>query len=157
MNEIYIKNKIGNSILEYAIIIGITALALTTMNIYIKRGIQGKLKDMTDNFIGREQIGEINPTAVINSSSRSLSNAALNNELFIAGGSRLVVNETANMTATSRVVDTGNNTYTSDFIPAEEGEIISPVGSDRIEVDIPPEEGERRRRGGRPRDRDSGR
>ncbi len=140
-----IKNKIGNSILEYAIIIGIVSLALTTMNIYIKRGIQGKLKDMTDNFIGREQIGEINPTAITNSSSTGLSNAALNNELFIAGGSRLVLDETTDTTATSRVVDTGSSPYASDFVPVEEGEIAPPAGPEEIRVDIPPEEGERRR------------
>jgi len=42
----------GQSTLEYAVIIAVVAAALVAINIYMKRGIQGKLRESTD------QIGE---------------------------------------------------------------------------------------------------
>ncbi len=42
----------GQSTLEYAIIIAVIVAALVVMQIYIKRGVQGKLRSSTD------QIGE---------------------------------------------------------------------------------------------------
>ena len=42
----------GQSTLEYAIIIMVVIAALLTMNAYMKRGLQGKLRDASD------QIGE---------------------------------------------------------------------------------------------------
>ena len=40
---------------ELALIIGVIGLALISMEIYFKRGVSGKLKDLTDVIIGNEQ------------------------------------------------------------------------------------------------------
>jgi len=45
------KNR-AQSTLEYAVIIGVVVTAILAINIYMKRGIQGKLRESTD------QIGE---------------------------------------------------------------------------------------------------
>lgn len=51
MKNRYYKNK-AQSTLEYAVLIACIAAALVAMRIYIKRGIQGRVKDAAD------QIGE---------------------------------------------------------------------------------------------------
>ncbi|MFH0753753.1 MAG: hypothetical protein V2A70_04240 [Candidatus Omnitrophota bacterium] len=45
-----IKNKRGQSILEYAVLIVIVIAALLSLQTYIKRGIQGRLKSATDDI-----------------------------------------------------------------------------------------------------------
>jgi uncharacterized protein (UPF0333 family) len=47
----YVKKK-GQSTLEYVILIGLVIAALIAMGVYMKRGVQGKLRESTD------QIGE---------------------------------------------------------------------------------------------------
>lgn len=47
-----LRSKRGQTTLEYAIVIAVVVSALIAMQIYIKRGIQGKLRSSTD------QIGE---------------------------------------------------------------------------------------------------
>ncbi len=46
----FLKSKKGQSTLEYAIIIAVVAAALLAMQVYIKRGIQGKLRSSTDEI-----------------------------------------------------------------------------------------------------------
>lgn len=43
-------NKKGQNTLEYAIVIAVIVSALIVMQIYIKRGFQGKLRSSTDNI-----------------------------------------------------------------------------------------------------------
>lgn len=40
---------------ELALIISVVGLTLITMEVYFKRGISGKVKDLTDGVIGSEQ------------------------------------------------------------------------------------------------------
>ncbi|MDP3723321.1 MAG: hypothetical protein Q8R91_07485 [Candidatus Omnitrophota bacterium] len=40
----------GQSTLEYAVIIAVAAAALVAMQFYMKRGVQGKLRDATDQI-----------------------------------------------------------------------------------------------------------
>lgn len=42
--------SIGQSTLEYALLIAVIAAALITMQVYIKRGIQGRVRDMADQI-----------------------------------------------------------------------------------------------------------
>jgi Flp pilus assembly pilin Flp len=49
---IYLNKRKGQSTLEYAIIIAVVVAALVGMQVYMKRGLQGKIKEATD------QIGE---------------------------------------------------------------------------------------------------
>jgi len=46
---IYLHKK-GQSTLEYSIIIAVIVAALIVMQIYIKRGVQGKMKSATDDI-----------------------------------------------------------------------------------------------------------
>jgi len=43
-------NKRGQSTLEYAVIIAVVAAVLISMQVYIKRGLQGKIKQSTDDI-----------------------------------------------------------------------------------------------------------
>lgn len=47
--------KKGQSLTEVALIIGVVGLVFIGMEVYAKRGLQGKVKDLTDNMIGAEQ------------------------------------------------------------------------------------------------------
>ena len=46
----YLRKKKGQSIIEYAILIIIVIGALLTIQVYIKRGVQGRLMDATDQI-----------------------------------------------------------------------------------------------------------
>ncbi len=130
-------NKKASSLLEYSIILGVVSLVLITMNLYIKRGVQGKVKDMTDYFIGREQIVEINPTATTNSRNTSVANSTVNSNVLVGGGRRITTTETANINASSRVIDTGRDPYTPDtggYVGSEAGSVTPPARPDEKQV-----------------------
>jgi len=59
----FLKNKKAQSTLEYAVLIIIVIGALLTIQIYIKRGIQGRLKGATDD-ISRDQFSPGNTNFV---------------------------------------------------------------------------------------------
>jgi len=60
-----IKRSIkGNVFLEYALIIGIVAAALITIQLYVKRGLQGRVRQMTDVFIGETQVSQVDKEVV---------------------------------------------------------------------------------------------
>ena len=44
----FMRNRKGQSTAEYAIVIGLVIAAAVAMQVYVKRGIQGKVKDATD-------------------------------------------------------------------------------------------------------------
>ncbi len=48
-----LKNKRGQNTLEYALIIAVVIAALLTINTYLKKGVQGRLKESTDQ-IGKQ-------------------------------------------------------------------------------------------------------
>ena len=96
------KDKAASSFMEYALILGVASAVLIGMNTYIKRGIQGRLKEMTDYFISPTQLVEINPTL---SQTNTLSEATINNEGFLGGGARERRSETRNIQASSSVKD----------------------------------------------------
>jgi uncharacterized protein (UPF0333 family) len=47
------KNKKGQSALEYALVVAVAVIALLAVNMYMRKGIQGRLKESTDQ-IGRQ-------------------------------------------------------------------------------------------------------
>ncbi len=53
MKNVFFKR--GQNLTEVALIIGIVGLVLIGMEVYTRRGIQAKVKDLTDNMIGKEQ------------------------------------------------------------------------------------------------------
>ncbi len=51
-----LRLKKAMAVLQYSILIGIIAMALATMNIYMRRSIQAKVKDLSDALIGTEGV-----------------------------------------------------------------------------------------------------
>jgi len=43
-------NKKGQSIMEYAILVSLVIAALTGMQLYVRRGLQARIKDASDNL-----------------------------------------------------------------------------------------------------------
>jgi Flp pilus assembly pilin Flp len=83
--------KRGSTLMEYAMILGVVSVVFIGMNTYIKRGLQGRLKEMTDFFIGREQVTKINPTGLTRGCSTRVNtdtNSSINEDrqLRIEGG-----------------------------------------------------------------------
>jgi len=48
-------NRLGSSFLDYSIILSIVGMALGGMYIYVKRGVQGRMRLFTDTFIGEQK------------------------------------------------------------------------------------------------------
>lgn len=116
------KGKAASSFMEYVLILGVASALLIGMNTYLKRGIQGRLKEMADYFISPTQLVEINPTL---SQTNTLSEATINNQGFLGGGTRQVLLETRNIQAKSSVKDI-EPPFQAPFTPAESGAVISP-------------------------------
>ncbi len=72
------KLKKGQSTLEYAILIIIIIGALLSIQVYIKRGIQGRLKSAADDIGEQFDPGNTNVIKVVSSSGRTT-------ESFMAG------------------------------------------------------------------------
>ena len=65
------KRQKGQSTLEYAILIIIIIGALLSIQVYIKRGIQGRLKSATDDIGTQFSPGNTNVVKTMRTSSRS--------------------------------------------------------------------------------------
>lgn len=74
----FFRKKKGQSTLEYAILIIIIIGALLSIQVYIKRGIQGRLKSATDDIGDQFSPGNTNVTITTTTNSRT-------NDLFLAG------------------------------------------------------------------------
>jgi len=61
-------NKRAQSTLEYGIVIAVVVAALIAMQIYFKRGIQGKLKQSTDDIGSQFSPGQTNISVTTRSS-----------------------------------------------------------------------------------------
>ena len=57
-----LKIRQAQSILEYAILIAIVIAAVVVMQVYMKRGISGRLKDSSDKISGGESFSASNTT-----------------------------------------------------------------------------------------------
>lgn len=73
--------KKGQSTLEYAVLIIIIIGALLSIQLYIKRGVQGRLKQAADDIGDQFSTGNTNVVKIMTTSSVS-------NETFKAGKSR---------------------------------------------------------------------
>lgn len=52
MRKLKLLYSIGQSTTEYAVLLAIVATALIAMQVYVKRGIQGRIRDMADQISG---------------------------------------------------------------------------------------------------------
>ena len=98
--------KRGSSFMEYLVILGIISAVLWGMNVYVKRGVQAKMKDLTDSFIGKEQEADSSPTAVTTSSSSSAYDSTVDTRGSIGGGWRVSSSDKVDFEASSKIVDT---------------------------------------------------
>ena len=72
------KRQKGQSTLEYAILIIIIIGALLSIQIYIKRGVQGRLKSATDDIGDQFSPGNTNVTM-------SMTTSSVSSDTFISG------------------------------------------------------------------------
>lgn len=97
----------GQSTAEYAIVIGLVIAAIVAMQVYVKRGLQGKVKDAVDYKDSQDTItGTTNQyEPYYMQSTMTSSQAVSDTESTVAGGG---VSRTAQTTATR----TGTQTVT---------------------------------------------
>jgi len=114
------KNQAAASLIEYAIILGVVSAVLMGMSTYVKRGFQGRLKEMTDYFISDKQVAEVNPTATTSSSTDRTQGATGTTEAFIGGGTSASLLEEASISATSRSEDQTVPPSPNPLIPTDE-------------------------------------
>lgn len=123
------NNRAGNSLIEYALILGLAAMVFTGMNIYIKRGMQGKVQEMTDFFISNKQEGNINPTAETSSSSNVAYSANFGSQMLTGGGTKTALSDATTIGASSTTIDKDIPSYeknSSTVTPAEAGTVAPP-------------------------------
>ncbi len=96
----YLNQKRGQSTLEYAVLIVVIIGALLTIQVYIKRGVQGRLKSAADDIGDQYSVGNTNAIKkVIKNSTTELT--------FNAGVSttRIIGNEITNTTNNSVIIN----------------------------------------------------
>ena len=79
------KRKKGQSTLEYAVLIVIVIGALLSLQVYIKRGIGGRLKSASDDIGDQFSIGNMNMVHKTHTSSTT-------HETFLHGATNSVLN-----------------------------------------------------------------
>lgn len=137
--------KKASALMEFAIVLGIVSAVLVTMNIYMKRGLQGKVKDMTDYFISGgqpAQENQVDSEVETTSQSNVFSSSTLTDQTGIGGGKKTAFSEDTSISADSTTKDTGKspiNPDTSTFIPAEAGQFDNlqrPEDADFVDPEI---------------------
>jgi Flp pilus assembly pilin Flp len=96
----YLNQKRGQSTLEYAVLIVVIIGALLTIQVYIKRGVQGRLKSAADD-IG-DQYSDGNTNAIHQTVRNSTTYEAFNAGV---ASSQIVGNELTNETNNSVIVN----------------------------------------------------
>lgn len=81
--------KKAEALLQYAIMITIVALGLATMHTYLRRSIQAKVKDLTDNIISERQLASLNDFVTEKSTKDINSTYSLQRDEGIGGMSSL--------------------------------------------------------------------
>jgi uncharacterized protein (UPF0333 family) len=97
----YLNQKRGQSTLEYAVLIVVIIGALLTIQVYIKRGIQGRLKSSADDIGDQYSDGNTNIIKTVTRSGNEY-------ESFNEGSAVTAMNtpETTNTTVNSIIVNT---------------------------------------------------
>ena len=95
------RRKKGQSTLEYAVLIIIIIGALLSIQVYIKRGIQGRLKGAADDIGDQFSVGNTNFIQTMTTLSRT-------NETFNMGvsGSKLLNEEVTTTKTNSQIMNT---------------------------------------------------
>jgi len=80
----------GQSFVDLALIIGVVGLVFIGMQIYIKRGIQGKVKDLTDYIVSNRQATDKD---AVDRNSTLTSSSTMTSEEFKGGGRKFTGSE----------------------------------------------------------------
>lgn len=94
------RNNKGQSTLEYAVLIIIVIGALLSIQVYIKRGIQGRLKSAADDIGDQFSPGNTNFTRTV--TTRSETKDTFKNGVT---SSRLTADETTNEESNSAIIN----------------------------------------------------
>ena len=96
----FLKKTKGQSTMEYAILIIIIIGALLSIQVYIKRGIQGRLKSATDDIGEQFSTGNTNARLTTRSFSRT-------QDTFNAGitRSQMLANESTNILTDLNIIN----------------------------------------------------
>ncbi|MBU0547990.1 MAG: hypothetical protein KJ710_01095 [Candidatus Omnitrophica bacterium] len=100
--------KKGQNLTEAVVIIGIVGLVFVGMQVYVKRGVQGKVKDLTDNMIGTEQEAYQEDTSgleINESASTFTSSSTIASNDSLGGAKSLIANEATTVTYSSESTD----------------------------------------------------
>ena len=81
-----VKRRKATALLQYSILITIVALVMATMNVYLKRSIQAKVKTLTDVIICDRQLGSLNDVNTEKSDKTTISEYSLTQNEFQGGG-----------------------------------------------------------------------
>jgi Flp pilus assembly pilin Flp len=97
----YLNQKRGQSTLEYAVLIVVIIGALLTLQVYIKRGVQGRLKSAADDIGDQYSDGNTNviKTTIRDSNTQEIENAGTTI-------SNIIGNEVTNTTENSLIINT---------------------------------------------------
>ena len=86
----------GQNLMDLALIIGVVGLLMVGMETYLRRQMQGKIKDLTDHFISEDQsAGESTEATTYRSSSSLKSHSDMDFETKPGGGRHLEGKETS--------------------------------------------------------------
>jgi hypothetical protein len=96
----FLRKMKGQSTLEYAILIVIIIGALLSIQVYIKRGLQGRLKSATDDIGEQYSPGNTNISATTTTFSQTRDTFAQGSSL-----SNLTAPETTNTNSTSNIIN----------------------------------------------------
>ena len=105
----YLSQKRGQSTLEYAVLTVVIIGALLTLQVYIKRGVQGRLKSAADDIGDQYSDGNTNEIRTTNRSSNT-------EETFNAGVSTTNIvgkGEITNTTVNSVIVNSSQENWGS--------------------------------------------
>lgn len=123
--------RAGSTLMEYAMLFTVIAMALTAMNVYMKRGINARLMDMSNYFISNEQVVETDPDSQTNSISNTISSGDSRSQMFIGGGTKVDSLSTSD-TAGNSVSYTIEASYLAPFVSTEDGMISIPQYNEAV-------------------------
>ena len=85
----------GQNLADLALIIGVVGLVFIGMETYIRRSVQGKVKNLTDYIISNEQSAEAPDTSAVNSQTSTSSDSTMISIEKTGGGRSLTGNESS--------------------------------------------------------------
>ncbi len=144
MKKGILKSIRAGAFLEYAVLIGIIALAVSgILPVYFKRGVQARLKDLTDDFISPEQVQDpyqkssTNPDEEVfsNSTTTSLVNATTTKKMFEGGSTQLKTEDKRYITGESFFRESVDDTIWGGITLYTDPTVVEPRDDEYIDVD----------------------